>query len=69
MIKQRETERTVRVGFIGAGQMARTHLEALQRIGVASVVVGVHDPLSSRAERVCPSRADRGLCFGASPDR
>ena len=50
MIKQRETERTVRVGFIGAGQMARTHLEALQRIGVASVVVGVHDPLSSRAD-------------------
>jgi len=50
MITQRETGRTVRVGFIGAGQMARTHLEALQRIGVASVVVGVHDPLSSRAD-------------------
>jgi predicted dehydrogenase/nucleoside-diphosphate-sugar epimerase len=50
MNRHRETDRAVRVGFIGAGQMARTHLDALKRISIPSAVVGVHDPLAGRAE-------------------
>jgi len=34
---------SLRVAFVGAGQMARNHLLALNRIGVPAVPVGVHD--------------------------
>jgi predicted dehydrogenase/nucleoside-diphosphate-sugar epimerase len=60
MSRHRVAKRPVRVGFIGAGQMARNHLEALQRVSVASIVVGVHDRLASQAEqfaRLSESRA------------
>lgn len=40
----------VRVGFIGAGQMARHHLSAVEQLGVRTVVVGVHDPATGRAK-------------------
>jgi predicted dehydrogenase/nucleoside-diphosphate-sugar epimerase len=40
----------LRIGFVGAGQMARQHLNALGRIGVRTVVVGVHDPVAGRAK-------------------
>jgi predicted dehydrogenase/nucleoside-diphosphate-sugar epimerase len=41
---------TLRVGFIGAGRMARHHLRALTKIGVPCDVVGVHDRASGSAE-------------------
>jgi predicted dehydrogenase/nucleoside-diphosphate-sugar epimerase len=40
----------VRVAFIGAGHMADHHLRALGRLAVRSVVVGVHDRMTNRAE-------------------
>lgn len=42
----------VRIAFIGAGQMAGHHLQALRRIATPHVVVGVHD-----------ARRDAGLAF------
>ena len=44
------TDRPLRVAFIGAGQMARHHSSALERIRVRAVVVGVHDRAPGRAE-------------------
>jgi predicted dehydrogenase/nucleoside-diphosphate-sugar epimerase len=40
----------LRVAFIGAGQMAGHHLRMLKRLAVSSVVVGVHDRMTGRAE-------------------
>jgi predicted dehydrogenase/nucleoside-diphosphate-sugar epimerase len=39
----------LRVAFIGAGNMARLHLQALRRVGIATTVVGVHDASSRTA--------------------
>ena len=39
---------TLRIGFIGAGQMARHHLAALARVDTPSLVVGVYDGASDR---------------------
>jgi predicted dehydrogenase len=39
----------LRVGFLGAGQMARHHLAAIERIG-RSAVVAVHDPVPARSD-------------------
>jgi predicted dehydrogenase/nucleoside-diphosphate-sugar epimerase len=41
---------TLRVAFIGAGQMARHHAEAVRRLPVPSTLVGVYDPASRQAE-------------------
>jgi predicted dehydrogenase/nucleoside-diphosphate-sugar epimerase len=41
---------TLRVAFIGAGQMARHHASALQRLHIPAVTVGVHDRAAGRAE-------------------
>ena len=41
---------TIRVAFVGAGQMARNHLRAIARATVPAVVVGVHDPVRGAAE-------------------
>ncbi len=41
---------TIRVAFVGAGQMARNHWHALSRVGVPAVVVGVHDRARGQAE-------------------
>ncbi len=40
---------TLRIAFIGAGQMARHHLSALAHAGTPAVVVGVHDGAADRA--------------------
>jgi predicted dehydrogenase len=41
---------TLRIAFIGAGQMARHHARALPRLPVPAVAVGVHDRAPGRAE-------------------
>jgi predicted dehydrogenase len=51
MSRHHVTDRALRVGFIGAGQMARNHLDAIARIGMPTVVVGVHDRMAGQAER------------------
>ncbi len=43
MTPQRLSERSLRVAFIGAGQMARNHLAAIQRLTVPAKLVGVTD--------------------------
>ena len=40
---------TLRIGFIGGGQMARHHLAAIGRVDTPSSVVGVYDGASDRA--------------------
>jgi predicted dehydrogenase/nucleoside-diphosphate-sugar epimerase len=42
---------SLRIGFVGAGQMARNHLLALGRIGVPAVAVGVHDRSRGQADQ------------------
>jgi len=44
------TDRPLRAAFIGAGQMARHHLNALKRLETPAIVVGVHDHALGRAE-------------------
>ena len=44
-------ERPLRVAFIGAGQMARNHLSAIQRLAVPAVVAGVTDRSPAAAEQ------------------
>ena len=41
---------SLRVAFVGAGQMARNHLSALERVGVPAVAVGVHDRSRGQAD-------------------
>jgi predicted dehydrogenase/nucleoside-diphosphate-sugar epimerase len=41
---------SLRVAFVGAGQMARNHLHALGRVGVPAVAVGVHDRSRAQAD-------------------
>jgi len=41
---------TLRVAFIGAGAMARNHLEAIRRRAPAASIVGVHDAAAGRAQ-------------------
>jgi predicted dehydrogenase/nucleoside-diphosphate-sugar epimerase len=43
---------TLRVAFIGAGAMARNHLDAIRRAALPARVVGVHDPLADRAQEL-----------------
>lgn len=38
---------TLRIGFIGGGQMARHHLAAIGRTGVPAAIVGVHDGVAA----------------------
>src|SRR6185436_15937382 len=42
---------SLRIAFVGAGQMARHHLKALGRIGVPAVAVGVHDQSRGQADQ------------------
>lgn len=44
--------RTLRVAFIGAGQMARHHLRVIARLETPAVVVGLHDRAPDRAEEL-----------------
>ena len=41
---------TLRIAFIGGGQMARHHLAAIGRAGVPATVVGVHDGVAACGE-------------------
>jgi predicted dehydrogenase/nucleoside-diphosphate-sugar epimerase len=51
MSRHHVTDRVMRVAFVGGGQMARNHFHALARIGIPTVVVGVHDRMAGQAER------------------
>jgi predicted dehydrogenase/nucleoside-diphosphate-sugar epimerase len=42
---------SLRIAFVGAGQMARNHLHALNRIAVPAVAVGVHDRSRGQADQ------------------
>jgi predicted dehydrogenase/nucleoside-diphosphate-sugar epimerase len=55
---------SLRVGFIGAGQMARHHAAALRGLGLPAVVVGVHDRAAARAEDLAALTG--GQCFPSS---
>ena len=68
------TDQPLRIGFIGAGQMARHHFSTLARIGVRTVVAGVHDPAPGRADefaaaaRTQPFPSIEALLTEARPD-
>ena len=67
-------DRPLRIGFIGAGQMARHHLSALSRVSVPTAVVGVHDRASGRADEfaaaagIQPFRSIDALLAEGQPD-
>ncbi len=67
-------DRPLRIGFIGAGQMARHHLSTLERVAVRTAVVGVHDPAFGRADEFAaaagtrPFRSIDALLTEARPD-
>ena len=44
-------DRPLRIAFIGAGQMARNHLSAIQRLPVAVSIVGVTDRVAKIADQ------------------
>ena len=64
---------TPRVAFIGAGQMARHHAEAVRRLPVPSILVGVYDPVSRQAEAFAAAIGTRAFSslegmLGSRPD-
>jgi len=65
---------TLRVAFIGAGQMARHHLSAIKQLPVPAAVVGVYDRAPSRAEELaalagCPAfSSSEAVLRDARPD-
>ena len=64
---------TPRVAFIGAGQMARHHVEAVRRLPVPSVLVGVYDPALRQAEAFAAANGTRAFpsleaMLGSRPD-
>ncbi len=64
---------TPRVAFIGAGQMARHHAEAVRRLPVPSTVIGVYDPVSRQAEAFAAAMGTRAFSslegmLGSRPD-
>ena len=64
---------TPRVAFIGAGQMARHHAEAVRRLPVPSTLVGVYDPVSRQAEAFAAAIGTRAFAslegmLGSRPD-
>lgn len=52
---------TLRVAFIGAGQMARHHLRAIARLDTPAAVVGVHDCAPGRAEELAALAGTRAF--------
>ena len=50
---------TLRIGFIGGGQMARHHLAAIARVKTPATVVGVVDGASDRAAEFAAAAATR----------
>jgi predicted dehydrogenase/nucleoside-diphosphate-sugar epimerase len=65
---------TLRVAFIGAGAMARNHVDAIHRAGLPARIVGVHDPVIDRADEFSALAGTRAypsvsaLLAGAQPD-
>jgi predicted dehydrogenase len=65
---------TLRVAFIGAGQMARHHLSAIKQLPVPAAIVGVNDRAPGRAEELaalagCPTfSSSEVLLRDARPD-
>jgi predicted dehydrogenase/nucleoside-diphosphate-sugar epimerase len=64
---------TPRVAFIGAGQMARHHAEAVRRLPVPSTVMGVYDPALRQAEAFAAANGTRAFpsleaMLGSRPD-
>lgn len=53
--------RTLRVAFIGAGQMARHHLCAIARLETPAVVAGLHDRVPNRAEELAALAGTRAF--------
>ncbi len=51
--------RPLRIAFIGAGNMAGHHLQALRRVPTAHTVVGVHDARSAAAQAFAPRAGTR----------
>jgi predicted dehydrogenase/nucleoside-diphosphate-sugar epimerase len=67
-------EKPLRVAFIGAGRMARNHLDAIQALTVPAVVVGVTDRVPGAAEQLAALAGIRAsssidaLLTGTQPD-
>src|SRR4051812_31682396 len=65
---------TLRIAFIGAGAMARNHVDAIRRSGRAATIAGVQDPASDRADAFAGYAGTRAypslpaLLAGAQPD-
>ncbi len=65
---------SLRVAFIGAGQMARNHVNAIERARLAADIVGIHDPLVERADELATLARTRtypsvgALLADAKPD-
>jgi predicted dehydrogenase/nucleoside-diphosphate-sugar epimerase len=52
---------TLRIAFIGAGQMARHHFRAIQRLEIPAILAGVHDRARDRAEEFAALAATRAF--------
>jgi predicted dehydrogenase/nucleoside-diphosphate-sugar epimerase len=65
---------SLRVAFIGAGQMARNHVHAIERAKLPADIVGIHDPLAERAAELAALAGThtypsvRALLADARPD-
>lgn len=74
MNKPPSPTKALRVAFVGAGQMARHHLDAISRLEAPTVIVGVHDRVQPRAAEFAalanvPAFQSIGaLCVEARPD-
>jgi predicted dehydrogenase/nucleoside-diphosphate-sugar epimerase len=55
-------DRPLRIAFIGAGQMARNHVSAIQRLPVAAKIVGVTDRAPKMAEQFAALAGARASC-------
>lgn len=56
----------LRVAFIGAGQMARHHIEAFARTGVDVSIVGVHDRIAARSDDLAAFAQSRSFTSAAA---
>ncbi|MFL6280847.1 MAG: Gfo/Idh/MocA family oxidoreductase [Vicinamibacterales bacterium] len=74
MNTHRPIDKPLRIAFIGAGQMARNHLAAIQRLSVPATIVGVTDRVPTAADQfaslagVRPSFSTETLLADTQPD-
>jgi predicted dehydrogenase/nucleoside-diphosphate-sugar epimerase len=74
MTDHRLSDKTLRIAFIGAGQMARNHLAAIQRLRPPVALVGVTDRVPAVADEfaalaaVRPSASIESLLADTQPD-